>query len=296
MPAKIPILGTGLSGLVGSKLDQLYAHKYSFDNFDITNIHRPIDITNAHQVESAINDSPAELMIHMAAFTDVTKAWEQSGDKQGLCYQVNVEGTQNIARACEKTGKHLVFISTAYIFDGQKSNPYLETDRPQPIEWYGQTKAEAEVIVSKLNSPWTILRIDQPFRSDELSRPDVVGRILSKLKDGSLPPQFTDHTLGPTYIDDLSKILDWVIRTKQTGIWHATSGESWTDFKFAQTIAKLSGIGLDSVKPGLLGEYLKTTHRPYQANTVLDSSKLIRQLDFELTPIVEALKQRLSEN
>ncbi|MBU0978734.1 sugar nucleotide-binding protein, partial [Patescibacteria group bacterium] len=235
MSNKIALLGTGLSGLVGSKFVELFTSKYDFDNFDLTNPQRPIDITHPQQVATAITNSPAKFMVHMAAFTDVTGAWLQTGDKNGPCWQVNVVGTKNIVRACQKTGKHLIHISTAYVFDGIKTTPYLETDQPHPIEWYGQTKAEAESLVTSLDSPWTILRIDQPFRSDELSRPDVVGKIMAKLKAGSLPPQFTDHTFGPTYIDDFAQVLDWVIRTQATGIWHATSNETWTDFKFAQT-------------------------------------------------------------
>ena len=294
MLVKPSLLGTGLSGLVGSKFVELFSDKYNFDNFDITNPQKPIDITNFEQVQSAVASSDAKYMIHMAAFTDVTKAWQETGDQQGLCWRVNVEGTRNIALACEQAGKHLIHISTAYVFDGQKSTPYIETDPHSPIEWYGQTKAEAETIVTNLKTPWTILRIDQPFRSDTLSRPDVVGRILTKLKDSSLPPQFTDHTFGPTYIDDLAKILDWVIKTQTTGIWHATSNESWTDFKFAQTIARLAELDENQVKSGSLIEYLKTTHRPYQKNTVLDSSKLVNQLDFKLLSVTQALSQRLS--
>lgn len=294
MPTKSPILGTGLSGLVGSKLTSLFTDSYSFDNLDISDPNRPVDITNVAQVEEVVANSPAKFLIHMAAFTDVTKAWEQTGNKNGLCYKVNVLGTENIARACEKFNKHLIHISTAYVFDGNKSSPYTEEDLTSPIEWYGQTKAEAEKIVQKLTTPWTILRIDQPFRSDELSRPDVVGRILAKLKDNSLPPQFTDHSYGPTYIDDLAKIIDWVIRTNTTGLFNATSNESWTDYEFARTIAKLSKLDEQLVKPGSLAEYLKTTTRPYQKNTVLNSSKLLNKLDFELNSVESALTTRVT--
>ncbi len=290
MKSKIPIIGTGLSGLVGSKFVDLYKDKYKITNLDLHDPVNPVDITNADQVMQAVEASPAEFIIHMAAYTNVTGAWEQRGDKSGLAWQVNVVGTQNIAQAAEKTNKHLIHISTAYVFDGEKKTPYTEKDKPNPIEWYGQTKYEAEKIVQTLSTPWTILRIDQPFRSDEAVRPDVVRRIIAKLKDNTLPPQFADHTMGPTFIDDFARVLDFIMRQKVTGLYHASSGESWTDYEFALEIAKKLGLE-DKVRPGSLAEYLKTTNRPYQKNTALDISKLKKELDFNLTPIKKAIHQ-----
>ncbi len=290
MKPKTPIIGTGLSGLVGSKFIQIYQDKYQVINLDLHDPANPVDITNADQVMQAIRTSPAQFIIHMAAYTNVTGAWEQRGDKSGLAWQVNVVGTENIARAAQTTKKHLIHISTAYVFDGEKKTPYTEKDEPNPIEWYGQTKLEAEKIVQNLDTPWTILRIDQPFRSDKAVRPDVVRRIIAKLNDDTLPPQFRDHTMGPTFIDDFAKVLDLVIRKQLTGIYHATSGETWTDYEFALEIAKKLGLE-DKVHQGSLAEYLKTTSRPYQKNTALNISKLKKELDFDLTPIKEAIHQ-----
>ena len=290
MQDKTPIIGTGLSGLVGSKFVDLYQSKYQITNLDLNDPTNPVDITNADQVMQAVKSSPTKFIIHMAAYTNVTGAWEQRGDKSGPAYQVNVVGTKNIASAAEATGKHLIHISTAYVFDGEKTDLYTEEDEPNPIEWYGQTKLMAEEIVQKLTTPWTILRIDQPFRSDEAVRPDVVRRIIAKLQDNTLPPQFADHHMGPTFIDDFAKVLDFVIRQRLTGLYHASSGESWTDYEFALAIAKRLGHE-SQVKKGSLAKYLETTNRPYQKNTAMSVAKLKKLLDFKLTPIKEAIGQ-----
>jgi len=282
------ILGTGLSGLIGSKISDLYQDKYNFVNLDISHPTNPVDITHFDQVKRAL-DTEAEYVLHCAAFTDVTKAWEQKDDTSGLAYKVNVLGTQNIVAACQQTGKHLLHISTAYVFDGEKEGLYSESDLTSPIEWYGQTKALAEEAVQASNGAWTILRIDQPFRSDPFPRKDLVHRVISGLENDSLPPLFINHFFGPTFIDDFAQVIDWVIRTKTTGLFHASSGEKWTDFEFGkaiQTALNLSG----EVKPGKLEDYLKKLSRPYQRNTALDNSKLVTALDFELTPIREALR------
>lgn len=287
---KQSVLVTGSNGLVGSKLIQSFSDTYTFISLDISDPENPVDITNSAQVLKALENSDAKHVIHYAAYTDVTGAWKQNGDKTGSAYKVNVDGTQNIVTACEKTNKHLIHISTAYVFDGEKDTLYAEEDPLSPIEWYGHTKAEAEKRVTESNCPWTILRIDQPFRSDTQIRPDIVRRIAQGLSENNLYPQFTNHYFGPTFIDDFAKVVEFFIRTSTKGLFNASSGEKWTDFDFAQLIQKTLQLG-GEVKPGNLDEYLKTLDRPYQKNTSMDVSKLKQILDFELETVENALKQ-----
>lgn len=285
-----PLLGTGLSGLVGSKLVNDFSHKYAFQNLDLHNPEQPVDITQYDDVIAALTNSPAKFVLHFAAFTDVTKAWEQQGDKSGIAYQVNVTGTENIVKAAEATGKHVIHISTAYVFNGEKDSLYTEKDAMSPIEWYGQTKAWAEEKVTGSTARWTILRIDQPFRSDPFAKVDTAHRVLTGLQTGKLYPQFTNHYFGPTFVDDFAKVIDWVVRTTATGLYHASSGEKWSDYDFAQALNQAQQIGAE-VKKGDLSEYLKTVNRPYQKNTAMDCSKLTAQLDFSFSPIREALQK-----
>src|SRR5258708_4159294 len=183
--AKIPVMGTGLSGLVGSRFVKDFSDRYSFQNFDISDSIAPVDITNLAQVERAIENSAAQYIVHCAAFTDVTQAWQQRDDKNGLAYTVNVIGTENIVRAAEAANKHLIHISTAYVVDGEKDDMYTEQDAVHQIEWYAQTKAWAEEKVQSSHCKLTILRIDQPFRSDHFSKLDVAHRIISGLQNTS---------------------------------------------------------------------------------------------------------------
>lgn len=285
-----PLLVTGLKGLVGSKLGQLFADTYQFESLDISDPERPVDITNFDQVLTAFQNSQAGYVVHFAAFTDVNAAWQQKDDTSGPAYRVNVTGTENIVKAAEQTHKHVIHISTAYVFDGEKTTPYVETDEPHAIEWYGQTKLLAEQRIQAAQTPWTILRIDQPFRSDPFPRPDVVHKIAAGIKAGTLYPQFTNHYFGPTFIDDFAKVIEWVVRTSTTGIFHASSGEQWTDFDFASLVNHVHKLG-GEIKAGDLIEYLKTVQRPYQKNTALDTSKLTQVIDFTLTPIEVAVAQ-----
>ncbi|MCA9369244.1 sugar nucleotide-binding protein, partial [Candidatus Woesebacteria bacterium] len=137
---------------------------------------------------------------------------------------------------------------------------------------------------------WTVLRIDQPFRSDFFPRLDIAHRILDGLKNNTLYQQFDNHFFGPTYIDDFSKVVDWVLRTGTTGLFNASSGEKWSDFEFATAIANTHSITTE-IQKGDLNEYLKTLDRPYQRNTAMDTTKLQNALDFELTPISKAIAE-----
>lgn len=159
---------------------------------------------------------------------------------------------------------------------------------PKPIEWYGETKWLAEQAVTQSSDNWTILRIDQPFRSDPFPRLDLVHRIAKQLQEGTLPPQFTNHTFGPTFIDDFVKVIEWVVRTGTTGLFHATAGESWTDFEFAKMVQETHHLG-GELKPGDVEAYLKTVSRPYQRNTALNTSKLTAVFDGKSSSIREAV-------
>jgi dTDP-4-dehydrorhamnose reductase len=282
----IQLLCTGLNGLVGSKLTQVFKDKYDFTNLDISNQDDPTDITDYEQVLNKFKQSEAKFVIHLAAFTNVNAAWEQRGNKDGLAYQVNVIGTRNIIKACQETNKHLIHVSTAFVFDGEKEGLYTEADITSPIEWYGETKAISEADVLAATCPNTVLRIDFPFRSDSFPRSDIARKTIESIEKGY--PLFDNHYFGPTFIDDFVKVLDWVVRTGETGLFNASSGEQWSDFQLGQKIVASHDLDLE-VKKGDLNEYLKTLQRPYQRNTALDNSKLVAKLDFKLATVAAAI-------
>ena len=283
-----PLLGTGLSGLVGSRIVDLLSSKFAFENLDLTT---GVDITNEDQVFRAVEKSLAKTIIHMAAFTNATAAWQQNGDKNGLCYQVNVVGTENIAQAAQKTGKHLIHLSTAFVFDGEKESMYLEDDMLNPIEWYGKTKALAEEAVQSMCDSWTIFRIDQPFRSDTYEKkPDTTHALINGIQKGTLHPQFVDHYFSPTVIEDFALALDWAISQKAQGIYHATCGTKISDYEYATLINETLNLG-GTIQQGNLDEYLKIANRPYQRNTAMSSEKLAKAANINWTTLEDAVRK-----
>ena len=291
MSNKSTIIGTGLSGMVGSRLVEIYQEKYNFVNLDITT---NVDITNQDQVNQALSAHQPTTVIHFAAFTDVSKAYEQKGDQAGLVYQVNVVGTKNIATACHQFGHRLIHISTDFVFDGQKNQAYTELDAPSPIEWYGQTKymAEQEVLASGCHS--VIARLAFPFRANFPSKLDLVRNILEKLKTNSLYPMFSDQIITPTFTDDLCLALDIFISKKPTGIYHLVGSTSISPYKLAQKISQIFAIKAD-IKPGSFKEYLKKDPRPRQQYMTISNQKLTKDFNLKMQTLDQALETLKSQ-
>lgn len=283
---KISVLATGLTGLVGSRIQEILGNKYEFKNIDLTT---GVDITDKGQVSEFIQKNPASVMIHLAAFTNVRAAFEQTNDKSGICYQVNVEGTKNIVQVCQENQIYLIHFSTDFVFAGNQEEPYTEEDGRHPIEWYGQTKAWAEEAIEETLKNYAIVRIGYPFRAQCPNKPGMVTKIRQSLEDGSLYPQFTDMIITPTYIDDVARVMDKMIEAKPTGIYHLHSSTSLSPFELTQKIARTFSFDPDSIKEGRLDEYLQTTNRPYQKTLRMSNDKVQAELGVKLMTIDEAL-------
>jgi dTDP-4-dehydrorhamnose reductase len=141
------ILGTGLTGLVGSRVVELLSNKYEFENLSRSS---GSDISNKEQVLGKIKSSDAQVILHLAAKTNVDECEKDKTLAQsGEAWRINVEGTKNIADACLQASKKLIYISTDFVFDGENPPPggYSEEDIPNPVNWYARTKYEGEKIV-----------------------------------------------------------------------------------------------------------------------------------------------------
>lgn len=293
---KTKIFATGATGLVGSRFVEMYADQYEVINLDLTT---GVDITNLQSIETAISLHPdAKTLIHLAAFTDTNKAMEQKGDENGLCYQVNVVGTKNIVEACLKHGLYLIHISTDFVFDGNKSNPYIEEDLKNPLEWYGETKARAEDVVANSKLNYSIVRISYPYRANYNLKPDIIGKIRAGLESGKLYPQFTDTIITPTLTDDIARAFAVLVDRQLTGIYHVVGSTSLSPYDLAKKVAETYGFDPSLVKEGSLTEYQKTATRPFARYVAMSNTKATNELGLSFASIEAGLseikKQQLS--
>lgn len=284
----INIIVTGASGMIGSRFLRLLPNDFQL----VKNIDRAegLDILDYPGLSTALSSVKADIIVHMAAFTDVNAAAQQEGKPDGMCFRINVLGTQNVVKLARQLNCRLIHISTDYVFDGAKPEEYIETDKPNPIEWYGKTKYEAEKIVIGSGLNWCIARTAYPFLTEFLGKLDLVRSRIKQMEDGNLPPQFTDHIITPTFVDQLSAALFKLIRSKAAGIYHLTGSTSLSDFDLSTEIARQFGFDETKIAKSSLSEFNKSAPRPYQQRMAMSNQKFESQFGDTFTSFPEALK------
>ena len=232
------IIGTGLSGLVGSRVTALLSERYTFEDLSKET---GVDLMDYPRVREMITGSTASWVFHFAAYTNVQAAEEEKEKgTESVSWQVNVEATKNIVDICKDTGKKLLYISTDYVFDGKK-DVYEENDTPHPISWYGRTKYEGEVQVQMLGEQSLIVRIANPYRSNPVGKMDFVHKMLERMKSGLAIQAPSDQIFSPTYIDDLAVALDTLVSFNKSGVYHVVSQSGITPYEAAKQIASEFG-------------------------------------------------------
>lgn len=265
------ILVTGSKGLVGTRLFQLYSDQFDLISADLED---GFDILDLDATKGRLDGKSIDSIIHLAAFTDVSGAHEQQGDKSGLCYRLNVEGSENIVKLANESGAHLVHISTDFVFDGENEDAYTEADQPKPIEWYGDTKHQAEVAVQSESDSWTIMRIAFPYLKELGKRADLVTNIRTKLANDDTLYLFNDQWITPTYIDDLvNAAMRFVQHSPKGEVFHVTGPEYYTPASLGNALAEIDGVTAPKIVETSMVEYLKKDPRPRQRVTKLNTEK-----------------------
>lgn len=279
------VLGTGLDGLVGSRVVELNP-QYEFINLT----YPQADITKKETLEDYFLDSTADTLIHFAAFTDTKSAWEQKFDTNSPCFKVNVDGTKNITELCQKYNKHLIHISTDYVFNGQKNTPYNENDPVNAIEWYGQTKAMAEKIA--LDAGATVIRISFPYRKDFSPKIDFIRGYINKLQSRQPLNLFTDQIITPTFIDDIALALNTIIQQKPVGIFHIVGSSSHSPYEVAQEVARIFNFDSSLINPSSLEKFLidNPFSRPFGKNQALNNQKIKDKFGISMRTLTNGLE------
>ena len=220
---------TGANGQLGTSLTHLLK-----DEFDVIALNQSqLDITCLASVEETIKSIEPDCVINCAAFTWVDGA----EDYQKACYRVNEIGAFNLAKACEVQKSVLIHLSTDYVFDGQQDRPYLESDKPNPLNIYGKSKLAAEQTVIQHCNRHIIIRTASLF---SLGGNNFCRSILNAAQNNKQLTIVDDQFSGPTFVDDLAKAIKKIITVIRSdnsqfehwGIYHYC-GEpiiSWYDF------------------------------------------------------------------
>jgi dTDP-4-dehydrorhamnose reductase len=260
------ILTIGSSGLVGSRWLELSKYK---DNF-LTPDYIELDILSPENIQKYFqtNGTP-DWVINFAAFTDVGKAEDERGRKDGFCWKLNVEGLENLMNVFEPARTRFIQISTDMVFSGfvADKGPYDENHPPEKdsdkLTWYGYTKLLGEQKVQeKFKTHAAVLRLIYPVRTKYDLKLDYLRKPLKLFDEGKLYPLFADQQVSIAFVDEISNALDKIITQNATGTFHASSSDNATPFELVSYLLEKTRGVTGVVQKTSLDEFLKTVEAP----------------------------------
>jgi dTDP-4-dehydrorhamnose reductase len=230
------VLVTGANGQLGLSIQDI---KNDYPELEfIFKDRSELDITNNDQVKDVFGSGNFDYCINCAAYTNVDQA-EKTPD---IAYQVNAEGVKHIAHSCKEYDVTLIHISTDYVFDGNKGEPYTTEDIPNPINEYGKSKLEGENYVQEILSQYYIIRTSWLYHKTHGK--NFYKTILEKAKNRETMKVTDDQVGCPTNAANLAKhLLDLILHeNQQYGLYHNTGGQALSWFDFALKILEENGL------------------------------------------------------
>ncbi len=241
----IKIAITGGNGLVGSRIIELLNKDFEFINLssDI------LDITNKNQVNEVLEKINFDILLHLAAYTNVAKANEE----KDLCFRINVIGTKNLIEKVINKKKKFIYISTDFVFNG-KNPPYFEDSKTNPIGIYGLSKYEGEKVV---NSNGMIVRISYPYRAKFDKKNDFFRTFKSFLEQKKSLSLITNSLMTPTFIDDIAYGLKYLVNNYSPEIFHLTGSQSYSPYDLGLIVSKKFNFDINLIKTTTYEAYIK---------------------------------------
>jgi dTDP-4-dehydrorhamnose reductase len=209
-----------------------------------------LDLAETEPALAFLDDTAPDLIVHAAAWTDVDGC-EENPEK---AFRANLLGTWNVATAAARRDVPVLYLSTGYVFDGERAQPYREFDHPAPINVYGESKYAGEQTVQHLCRRHFIVRTSGLFGYHGRSFP------ASMLRLGAERRRLTvvdDERASFTYTRDLAEAIGELIESSLYGIYHVTNGgaDSWcgmarTLFAIAQMEVEVEAVATADYRRG----------------------------------------------
>jgi dTDP-4-dehydrorhamnose reductase len=245
------ILVTGIGGQLGyDVIKSLKQRDIECVGTDIAEF----DITDFAATNAFITEYHPNAVIHCSAFTAVDKA----EDNWETCCEVNVKGTENIAKVCKRIDAKMIYISTDYVFPGTGEHYYEVDDLTEPLSVYGQTKLDGENAVKAIVDKHFIVRISWVFGKNGNNFVKTMLRLGKEREEINV---VSDQIGSPTYTADLAPLLCDMVITEKYGTYHATNEGVCSWAEFAAEIFKQVGYST-RVNFILTAEYLTRALRP----------------------------------
>ncbi len=282
------ILITGSNGLLGQKIISSVKDRVDVeliatstgDNRVNTQKHftyYSLDITDRIAVRELVQKEKPDAVINTAAMTNV----DACEDNREACYDLNVNAVKYLIDACKEVSAHFIHVSTDFIFKGDKG-PYKESDIPSPVNYYGETKLEAERLVQNSGlKNWVVARTIILYGVGEgLTRGNIVLWAKEQLENEKPIQMVDDQFRSPTLAEDLAKGCLQIAEQKVNGVYHLSGPEYLSMYDLVMRIADYWKLDKSLVKRVQTGTFTQRAERPL--NTGFDISKARK--DFGYNP------------
>ena len=276
---------TGGSGLLGSKIAEIALGKgykiYTGYCHNKPELGEPVKFDLAKDIGLEIIQKKKikpDVIIHTAALTNVD---ECEANKE-LAYELNVDGTKSVAEIANELGAFFVYVSTDYVFSGDKGM-YKEEDVPNPIDYYGYTKLLGEKYCECIARPCVIYGAKPAS-----GKVNFALWIINKVRNGEEVKIVTDQFITPTLNTNLAEMLLEMAERELKGIFHTAGKERVSRYEFALRIADTFGLDKELIKPSRMEEMGWRAKRPEDSS--LDTSKVARYLKEEPLGLDKALE------
>lgn len=281
----IKVVITGSNGLLGqSLLNLLLKDKDSYQVYGFSRgknrsgredfNYISIDITEKEELDKKLEQIQPDYIINTAAMTQV----DDCETNKQACDILNVDVVKWMTRFASKLKTHIIHLSTDFIFDGKKGY-YKETDKPNPLSYYGLSKLKSEQVLKDSKINFTILRTILVYgKVFDMSRSNIVLWVREMLEKNKEITIVDDQYRMPTYVEDLAIACKIAMDKKALGIYHISSNTLLSVYEIAQQIAETFDLNKNLIKPISTSILNQTAPRP--AKTGFDLSKTNNELRF----------------
>ncbi|NNU91008.1 dTDP-4-dehydrorhamnose reductase [Anoxybacillus sp. CHMUD] len=213
-----------------------------------------LDVTDAQQVMGRLEYIRPHVVVHAAAYTKVDEAEKE----REQAFLINTYGTRNVAVAAEKVGAKLVYVSTDYVFDGRRKEPYDEFTNTHPINVYGKSKLAGEQFVCHFHSKFFIVRTSWVFGAHGSNFVKTMLRLAKEKKEIFV---VNDQRGCPTYAVDLAHSIYELAQTEKYGLYHISNTGQCSWYEFAQAIFTEACVDVP-IHPCRTEDYPRLAARP----------------------------------
>lgn len=287
------ILVTGSNGLLGQKLSDLLQADSSIEliatarNNSVIPLTRAkfiaLDTTDSSAVDQVLSATKPDVVINTAAMTQV----DQCETDRELCWKANVSAVENLIAACQKNNIHLVHVSTDFIFDGSHG-PLDETEKPNPVNFYGESKLAAEKAIQASPISWSILRTVLVFGiTNDMSRSNIVLWVKNSLQQSKSIQVVNDQWRTPTLAEDLAQGCLLAAKKKAKGIFHISGKDFMSPYDIAIATAEYFKLDKTLIKETDSSKFTQPAKRPPKTGFIIDKAR--KELGYEPHSFVEGL-------